>query len=256
MTDKTRQQENVTEKAQALYDEIQFGHLSYERKKYNPLLYDYLSNVKDGDQVFDIGCGSGYWLQVYVEAGVNKDQITGVDISPSNVAMVKKHGFQALWGDVLQLNMEDAVSDFTICNGVIHHTADPFRALQELVRITRPNGFIYLSVYNRWNPYYYIVHRATWPLRYLYWHWSKRVADFVYPVAKLFFQPLGLLLLGRLFDDKSGRKLFMDQVMTPRAYVFSKRKIIRYAQRCGCPVETIRYTNTFFMVTAVLRKSE
>jgi ubiquinone/menaquinone biosynthesis C-methylase UbiE len=159
--------DGVTDKAKELYDDITFGHLSYDRARHNPLLFRFLGMIKPGERVFDIGCGAGYWMQVYVDYGVPKDCIVGVDISPTNVANLRKQGFHAEWGNVLELQLEDGVSDFTVCNGVIHHTNDPFRAFEELARITRPGGYIWLQVYNQWNPYYYIVHRAAYPLRYL-----------------------------------------------------------------------------------------
>ncbi|MDP8249261.1 MAG: class I SAM-dependent methyltransferase [Candidatus Tritonobacter lacicola] len=244
----------IAEDAKELYDQIQFGHLNYERARYNPLLFDFLGMIKKDERLFDIGCGSGYWMGVYVDYGIPKERITGVDISPSNVDTLKQRGFNAMYGDVMDLQLEDDTADFTISNGVIHHTADPFRAFEELVRITRPNGHMYLSVYNKWNPYYYIVHKATFPIRYLYWNRNKKnIVNFIYPLSKTLFQPLALLLLGRFLDDKSARALFMDQVITPRAHLFSKKLIASYAKRCNCAIETIKYTNAFFMITSIIR---
>jgi len=246
----------TTENIKELYDQVQFGYLNYDRARHNPLLFDQVSQLGQNQRLYDIGCGNGYWMERYVESGLRKDQIIGVDLSPRNVEHLNAEGFQALCGDVLQLGLPDEVSDLTVCNGVIHHTVDPFRAFKELVRITRPGGTIYLSVYNIWNPYYYLVHKMTFPFRFLYWRGHKWVADAMYPVARLFFQIPIFLLVGRLLDDRSGRTLFLDQVMTPRAHLYSQRKVRRYAERCGCRVEKCLFTNAFFMVTAVICKPD
>lgn len=249
--------QHTTEDTSKLYEQIRFGHLSYERARFNPLLFDFLSMMKESDRLYDIGCGSGYWIQVYVDYGIPKERIVGVDISKSNVESLKKRGFNAVCGNVMDLQLDDNAADFTVSNGVIHHTVEPFRSFRELVRITRPDGHIYLSVYNRWNPYYYIVHKATAPLRYLYWkRGMKGIVNVLYPLAKVVYQPLALLLLHKVLDDASGRALFMDQVMTPTAHLFSKRLVRSYAERCGCRIRTIKYTNTCFMVTAIIDKCE
>jgi SAM-dependent methyltransferase len=132
--------EATAENIRELYDQIQFGRLNYDRARHNPLLFDQVSRLRIDQQLYDIGCGSGYWMGRFVEAGVEKDRITGVDLSRRNVEHLRTQGFRARCGDVLQLDLPDGVSDLTICNGVIHHTLDPFRAFQELVRITRPGG--------------------------------------------------------------------------------------------------------------------
>jgi len=246
----------VTERAKELYDEIMFGHLGYNRAEYNPLLYDFLSKVKDNDTLFDIGCGSGYWMEEYIKYGISQKQITGIDISPAVIENLKKRGFNAYYGNVLDLDIKDNLSNFTICNGVIHHTYNPFQAFKEIVRITKPLGYIYLSVYNQWNPYYYLVHKATYPIRYIYWNYNKKIVDCIYPVAKNIFQPLALLMLGKALDDQVARNLFMDQVITQRAYLFSKTKILSYAYKCNCEIISIKYTNQYFMVTAIIRKRD
>ena len=38
-----------------------------------------------------------------------------------------------------------------ISQGVLHHTSDPLRGFKELVRICKPNGFVAIYLYNKWN---------------------------------------------------------------------------------------------------------
>jgi SAM-dependent methyltransferase len=247
--------DRITERTRELYNRFQYGHLSYGRKreKFDPLLMGFLSMIAPADTLFDIGCGSGFWMETYLRCGVSKPLITAVDLCPANVEDLKRRGFNALCDDVLDLSLEDNVADFTICNGVIHHTVDPFRAFSELVRITKPGGYLYLSVYNQWNPYFYLVHRAAYPIRSWYWNWDRRIADVVYPLWKIVLQVLSLLLLRELLDDNTAKTVFMDQVMTPRAHLFSKTRLKRYAARCGCQVQALEYIKHRLMLGAIMK---
>ena len=145
------------------------------------------------------------------------------------------------------------MSDFTVCNGVIHHTNDPFKAFTELVRITKPGGYIYLNVYNIWNPYFYIVHRAMFPLRFFYWKINKKIIDFVYPLANIFFQPLAYLAMGKFLDEKTGKAFFMDQIITPRAHLFSKSMVKSYAKRTNSTVCEFEYNRYLLMLGAIIK---
>lgn len=156
----------------------------------------------------------------------------------------------------MALDVPNSQADLTVCMGVIHHTKDPFLAFSELVRITKPGGLIYLSVYNKWHPYYYIVHKATAPIRYSYWHWSKRTLDIIYPIAALFFQPLAYLVLGSFMDKRSGRIMFMDQVMTPRAELFSSSILTNFAKRSGCNIVDMSHNRYGLMLASVMVKGK
>ncbi|HET7698820.1 MAG TPA: class I SAM-dependent methyltransferase [Vicinamibacterales bacterium] len=238
-----------------LYDRYRFGTFGYGRRRdaYEPLLFEALGRATPETVLYDIGCGTGYWIDAYLQAGVRKERIRCVDLAPANIADLQARGLDASVGDVLDLDVPDRSSDLTVSLGVIHHTDDPFRAFTELVRITRPGGLIYLNVYNRFHPYYYLVHRATFPLRYAYWHWSPRVADAAYWAARFFFQPLAYVTMGRFLDDQTGRTMFMDQVMTPRAHLFTRRRLSRYARACGCTVQAYRYNRYGLMLSALMQ---
>lgn len=50
--------------------------------------------------------------------------------------------------DLQRIERPDASYDVVVCNHVLEHVADYRSALRELVRITRPDGFVFLSVPN------------------------------------------------------------------------------------------------------------
>lgn len=245
----------VWQKTRELYDDHRFGDFCYgqQRDQHNRPLIEFLRALPEEGDVYDIGCGTGYWVEAAARLGVVPERLVGVDIVPGNVVALRAKGFKGLCGDVLALALKDDAVDVTICSGVIHCTPDPRSAFRELVRITKPGGLIFLAVYNRWNPYFYLVHRAGAPIRYLYWHRSKRVLDWVYPVAGLVFQPLAYALIGRFLDRSTGKTMFADQVITPYAHLFAKRTIRQYARQCGCAVLDFGYSGGYLMITAVLR---
>src|SRR4030095_14827085 len=106
-------------------------------------------------------------------------------------------------GNVLALTMSDASFDSTFCAGVIHHTPDPALALRELARITAPGGHIYLSVYNRWHPYFWFVHKATAPLRLLHWRGWSRLSASAYAIWRPVAQLLGYVAFRRWVDERT-----------------------------------------------------
>ncbi len=40
--------------------------------------------------------------------------------------------------------------DLVICNGVLHHTADPFKGFQSIAQLVKKDGFIMLGLYNKY----------------------------------------------------------------------------------------------------------
>lgn len=247
--------DQASKNTQILYEELGFGDFSYgkKREKFDSFLFNFLSRIKKSDNLFEIGCGCGYYFDTYLGFGISKDQITAVDIAPSNISELKKKGYKAVCDDVLNLQFDDKISDFTICSGVIHHTIDPAKAFSELVRITKKEGYIYLNVYNKWHPFFYIVHRLTYPIRYCYWNWTKKIIDIVYPLSKIFFQPIAYLTLGEFLDDRTGKIMFLDQVITPNAHLFSKSDLRLYAKKNNCEIEEFKYNRYFLMLAARIK---
>jgi len=248
----TSHPDDVTSHAQELYGEYRFGRFNYQdaRAAFEPLLFEVLATAGPDTRLYDIGCGVGYWFDAYLKAGIRQDHIVGVDLAPANVRELQQRGFRVLNENAARLSLPDNVSDLTICIGVINCAEEPFEVFRQLVRITRPGGRLYVNVYNRWHPYYYLVHKATFPLRYLYWHHSRKVADVVYALSKPLFQPLAYLAMGRFLDDATGKTMFMDQVITPRAHLYTKGALRDYARRCGCRVTAFRYNRYGLMLSA------
>lgn len=245
----------ITQQSRSMYNEYRFGSFNYAENEVQtePLLRKFLAMIKKEHSLYDIGCGAGFWLNTYLKTGIGKNRITLLDLAPANIEELARRGFSGISGSVLDLPFENSVADFTVCNGVIHHTFDPYRAFAELVRITKPGGYIYLNVYNIWHPYFYIVHKATFGIRYIYWNITKKIVDVIFPVAKLVFVWLAYIALHVRLDEKTAKIIFMDQVITPKAFLFSKGKIGKYARESGCRVEEMKFNKKHIMIAAIIK---
>jgi SAM-dependent methyltransferase len=142
------------------------------------------SPLKPGDQLLDLGCGSGeIAAQLATRARVTccdalDQRIQGVDL-PFTAAG-------------LTLPFANASFDVVVTNHVIEHIPDAAIHVAEIRRVLRPGGIAYLATPNRW-----------WP-----WEFHARMLLLHYLPAGLFSQlamrwgrltePVRLLSLGQL----------------------------------------------------------
>jgi SAM-dependent methyltransferase len=247
----------AVDQARSMYNDHNFGRFSYSSKRhtYNPLLLEFLEQADKQRNVYDIGCGAGFWLDIYQQYGFPKTCIHGLDLAPTNAENLTTKGYDVQAGNAMEMEFDDSVADYTVSSGVIHHTPDSLKAFREIVRITKPGGKIFINVYNFYNPYFWVVHKMTWPLRLFYWHVSEKIVDVIFPPIFLIMAILSRLVLKSPLDRKSAMTLFMDQVMTPRAELFTKRKLTRYGKAAGVTVMKFRYNKAFLMLSVIFEKS-
>ena len=157
-------------------------------------------------------------------------------------------------GKILELPFADNSADATICYGVVMVTSTPEKAFAELVRITKPGGQLFVAVYNKWHPYFWLTYKLTAPLHYVYWNWSKRIADLVYPLFWLYFQLVTRITMGSFMHARSCRTTFMDQVITPTAKLYGKGDLRRFGDSNRCEVIGFGYSRLYAMLSAVYRK--
>lgn len=110
-----------------------------------------------GMSFVDVGCGSG--LFSLAACRLNAKKIYSFDYDPQSVActMELKNRFypnNANWtveqGSVLDLNYLDRLGRFDIVYswGVLHHTGDMWKALENVTGLVEKNGFLFISIYN------------------------------------------------------------------------------------------------------------
>ena len=106
--------------------------------------------------VLDMGCGTGEYALWYAKEGAGK--VTGIDLSDGSLAIARERKKEGDFGnaeflkmDALTCGLPDDTFDYSYSVGVLHHTGDPFRGFEHLVRVTKPGGIVVVSLYNSYS---------------------------------------------------------------------------------------------------------
>lgn len=62
----------------------------------------------------------------------------------------KLENLKLIHGDILTKLFNDEVFDFIWCNGVLHHTKDPYKGFENLCGYLKKDGYILIGLYNRY----------------------------------------------------------------------------------------------------------
>jgi ubiquinone/menaquinone biosynthesis C-methylase UbiE len=99
--------------------------------------------------VLDAGCGGGRYSVAWRLLGAGS--VTGLDVSATGIGSARDRvlsagidGVSFGQGNVLDLPCEDNAFDIVFSNGVLHHTVEWQRGVQELVRVLHPGGMGWL----------------------------------------------------------------------------------------------------------------
>jgi len=130
-----------------------YGHESY--------LEGFFAKVLEPEIVsLEIGCGLGMDLATFSMRGA---QATGLDYSPEN-ARLSLLGLRslnlkgrAISGDGESLPFPDCSFDLVWSWGVLHHTPNTAKAIDEVFRVLRPGGKAVVMLYHKGYQYIYMV---------------------------------------------------------------------------------------------------
>jgi SAM-dependent methyltransferase len=99
--------------------------------------------LPEGAQVLDAGCGSGRTMDELVRYG----EVHGFDLNPLGAERAKGRGHADVRvARVEEIPYDDDSFDLVTCLDVIEHTPDDERSLRELLRVTRPGGWLVVTV--------------------------------------------------------------------------------------------------------------
>lgn len=151
---------DITEVEKAFYEETPFpnyehfenvGDLVQKGKKgfFADLLNDQIPfNVR----VLEVGCGTG---QLSNFLGVAHRTVFGADMCVNSLRLgqefKEKNGLDRV--GFYQMNLfrpifREESFPVVICNGVLHHTSDPFAGFQSISRLVKKDGYILVGLYN------------------------------------------------------------------------------------------------------------
>ncbi len=122
------------------------------------LTTDYLGVDEDwftGKVCLDAGCGSNANAS-YSMLSMGAKKVYAFDLDPGSgesiLQTVPKYlsdfegKYELQLSNVLDMDYENDFFDFSNCAGVLHHTADLYRGMTELARVTKPSGTLYVLI--------------------------------------------------------------------------------------------------------------
>lgn len=109
--------------------------------------------VRPGEKVLDAGCGEGRHCFGALERGAH---VVGLDLDRAalavNVDSLRRRAAECgrlgalVHGNAFQLPFADAAFDKVICSEVMEHVHDYRAAARELARVTKPGGFLAITI--------------------------------------------------------------------------------------------------------------
>lgn len=121
-----------------------------------------LAGLRSPGLVADLGCASGVFAQLLIEAGF---RCVGLDISPAMTTIGSRRfpAVRFVTGDIEQLPFPDSSLDGVLLSGVIHHFPSPHACAREVHRVLKPRGAFMAFDPNRLNPFMYLYRDRSSP---------------------------------------------------------------------------------------------
>jgi ubiquinone/menaquinone biosynthesis C-methylase UbiE len=108
--------------------------------------------LEDGKSVYDLGCGTGNLLQSIHEEYPNAI-LYGSDVSEGMISKAKAK-FRGIGENRVRLKIsdmnepfpwDDEMFDYVVTTYCFHHSKNPAKTLQEVFRVLKPGGTLYLA---------------------------------------------------------------------------------------------------------------
>jgi ubiquinone/menaquinone biosynthesis C-methylase UbiE len=161
------------------------------------------NNLK-GKKVLEIGCGMGSHASLFAKSGID---YTGIDITKYAVETTNKrlelfglnNNAKAKQMDAENMEFKDNSFDFVWSWGVIHHSSNTEKIVNEIYRVLKPEGEVKVMIYNKNSTRYYLhgLYQGIFKLKFLKY-------PSLYAVNMTFTDGY----FARHFTHYSGKKLF------------------------------------------------
>lgn len=176
--------------------------------------------LRHGARILEVGCGTG---QLSNFLGTTWGRIVfGTDLSLNSLMLGEQFRKQNQIASVgfLQMNLfrpafRQKAFDLVICNGVLHHTSNPFMGFQSISRLVKRGGFVIIGLYNKYGRIPTHLRRATFKLS------GDR------------FRVLDPRLRERGLGELRKQIWFMDQYRNPHESTHTIREVLEWLDRTG-----------------------
>ena len=133
--------------------------------------------------VLEVGCGTGQ-LSIYFSIGANNN-IVGLDPTIESLKLAKNFSdknnitnIKFVNADIFDDVLSDNYFDLIWCNGVLHHTKDPYGAFEILVKSLKKEGYVLIGLYNK------IGRVRTIFRRYIFKFFGRKILDKIDPTLR------------------------------------------------------------------------
>ena len=142
----------------------------------------------------DLGCGSGRFVDIvnsYEGFIIAIDFTSAIDIAKRNI---QNDNILFVQGDALNLPIKTEVVDFVYSIGVLHHTPNPKKGIEQAYKVLKKEGAFAISLYSEKSLYTFIsvkiwrkIFKVLWPIAghlpaFLY---SKFFGTLTYYISKI-----------------------------------------------------------------------
>ena len=153
--------------------------------------------------VLEVGCGTGQ-LSIYFSIGANNN-IVGLDPTIESLKLAKNFSdknnitnIKFVNADIFDDVLSDNYFDLIWCNGVLHHTKDPYGAFEILVKSLKKEGYVLIGLYNK------IGRVRTIFRRYIFKFFGRKILDKIDPTLR-----------NLKFDENEKNAWIRDQYIHP-----------------------------------------
>lgn len=170
-------------------------------------------------RVLEVGCGTG---QLSNFLGIAHRYVFGTDICLNSLKLgqnfktkndLERVGFYQM--NLFKPIFKKESFHVVICNGVLHHTSDPFLGFQSISRLVRKDGYIIIGLYNKY---------------------GRLITDFRRLLFKIFgdhFKFLDPHLRKKDVNDVRKFTWFMDQYKNPHESKHTIGEVLKWFKQTG-----------------------
>jgi ubiquinone/menaquinone biosynthesis C-methylase UbiE len=230
---------NLKTRVGKFYDLVWGKYIPEEGKHKEHLEIFFSDEEINKKKILDAGCGTGIFSIIFAKKGAAK--VFGIDISSGSLRTGQKlakqfnlKNVEFKRDDMLAISFPDKYFDIVWAWGSAHHTTNPIKALDELIRVLKDDGVLLIALYKKTNLTWLheLIRRICILMPKFIWiPLSKIMAVFLWPIT-LFFK--------RKTSERKGEKLeelILDWYFVPIRHYFKPEFIKDYLEKRGFRIE-------------------
>jgi SAM-dependent methyltransferase len=113
-------------------------------------------------RLLDVGCGCGWSTAAFAEAGY---EATGMDLNPNAFEPSPSEHFSFQAGSAMEIPFPDSSFDVVVTYQCLEHVPSPEKALDEMARVCKPGGSVFVvgpNLVTPFPPIAYLAKPSSW----------------------------------------------------------------------------------------------